>query len=61
MKAGGYPLVKEDHTVTGDGYVLANGSRSATIGSTALALSLDTDALKTCLQTLLVLTQYQEI
>lgn len=46
VKAGGYPLVKEDHTVTGDGYVLANGSRSTTIGSTALALSLDTDALK---------------
>jgi hypothetical protein len=41
--------VKEDHTVTGDGYVLANGSRSTTLGSTALALSLDTDALKNLL------------
>lgn len=49
VKAGGYPLVKEDHTVTGDGYVLANGSRSTTIGSDALALSLDTDALKALL------------
>lgn len=49
VKAGGYPLVKEDHTVTGDGYVLANGSRSTTIGSDALALSLDIDALKALL------------
>lgn len=47
--AGGYPLVKESHTVTGDGYVLANGSRSTTIGSDALALSIDTDALKALL------------
>ena len=45
-KAGGYPLVKEDHIVTGDGYVLANGSRSTTIGSETLSLSLDTAALK---------------
>ena len=49
VKAGGYPLVKEDHTVTGDGYVLANGSRSATIGSKTLALSLDTAALRNLL------------
>ena len=49
VKAGGYPLVKEDHTVTGDGYVLANGSRSTTIGSKTLALSLDTAALKNLL------------
>lgn len=49
VKAGGYPLVKEDHTVTGDGYVLANGSRSTTIGSRTLALSLDTAALKNLL------------
>lgn len=49
VKAGGYPLVKEDHTVTGDGYVLANGSRSTTIGSKNLALSLDTAALKNLL------------
>lgn len=47
--AGGHPLVKESHTVTGDGYVLANGSRSTTIGSDALALSIDTDALKALL------------
>nr|DAL94576.1 MAG TPA: major tropism determinant [Caudoviricetes sp.] len=47
--AGGHPLVKESHIVTGDGYVLANGSRSTTIGSDALALSLDTDALKALL------------
>lgn len=47
--AGGFPLVKENHTVTGDGYVLANGSRSTTIGSDALALSLDTTALKNLL------------
>ena len=49
VKAGGYPLVKEDHTVTGDGYVLANGSRSTTIGSKTLALSLDTAALRNVL------------
>lgn len=49
VKAGGYPLVKEDHTVTGDGYVLANGSRSTTIGSRTLALSLDTAALRNLL------------
>ena len=49
VKAGGYPLVKEDHTVTGDGYVLANGSRSTTIGSKTLALSLDTAALRNLL------------
>ena len=49
VKAGGYPLVKEDHTVTGDGYVLANGSRSTTIGSETLALSLDTAALRNLL------------
>lgn len=49
VKAGGYPLVKEDHTVTGDGYVLANGSRSTTIGSETLSLSLDTAALKNLL------------
>ena len=49
VKAGGYPLVKEDHPVTGDGYVLANGSRSTTIGSKTLALSLDTAALKNLL------------
>ena len=49
VKSGGYPLVKEDHPVTGDGYVLANGSRSTTIGSKALALSLDTAALKNLL------------
>lgn len=47
--AGGHPLVKESHIVTGDGYVLANGNRSTTIGSDALALSLDTDALKALL------------
>ena len=49
VKAGGYPLVKEDHTVTGDGYVLTNGSRSTTIGSKTLALSLDTAALRNLL------------
>lgn len=49
VKDGGYPLVKEDHTVTGDGYVLANGSRSTTIGSKTLALSLDTAALRNLL------------
>lgn len=49
VKAGGYPLVKEDHTVTGDGYVLANGGRSTTIGSKTLALSLDTAALRNLL------------
>lgn len=49
VKAGGYPLVKEDHTITGDGYVLANGSRSTTIGSKTLALSLDTAALRNLL------------
>lgn len=49
VKAGGYPLVKEDHTVTGDGYVLANGSRSTIIGSKTLALSLDTAALRNLL------------
>lgn len=49
VKAGGYPLVKEDYTVTGDGYVLANGSRSTTIGSKTLALSLDTAALRNLL------------
>ena len=49
VKAGGYPLVKEEHTVTGDGYVLANGHRSTTIGSKTLALSLDTAALRNLL------------
>ena len=49
VKAGGYPLVKEEHTVTGDGYVLANGRRSTTIGSKTLALSLDTAALRNLL------------
>ena len=49
VKAGGYPLVKADPTVTGDGYVLANGSRSTTIGSKTLALSLDTAALRNLL------------
>ena len=49
VKAGGYPLVKEEHTITGDGYVLANGSRSTTIGSKTLALSLDTAALRNLL------------
>lgn len=44
VKAGGYPLVKEDHPVTGDGLIKVNGGTSAVLGSGALALSIDTAA-----------------
>ena len=44
VKAGGYPLVKEDHPVTGDGLIKVNGGTSTVLGSGALALSIDTAA-----------------
>ena len=44
VKAGGYPLVKEDHPVTGDGLIKVNGETSTVLGSGALALSIDTAA-----------------
>lgn len=44
VKAGGYPLVKEDHPVTGDGLIKVNGGTSTVLGSRALALSIDTAA-----------------
>ena len=44
IKAGGYPLVKEDHPVTGDGLIKVNGGTSTVLGSGALALSIDTAA-----------------
>ena len=44
VKAGGYPLVKEDHPVTGDGLIKVNGETSAVLGSGTLALSIDTAA-----------------
>lgn len=44
VKAGGYPLVKENHPVTGDGLIKVNGETSTVLGSGALALSIDTAA-----------------
>lgn len=44
VKAGGYPLVKEDHPVTGDGLIKVNGETSTVLGSGTLALSIDTAA-----------------
>lgn len=44
VKAGGYPLVKEDHPVTGDGLIKVNGGTSTVLGSGTLALSIDTAA-----------------
>ena len=44
VKAGGYPLVKEDLPVTGDGLIKVNGGTSTVLGSGALALSIDTAA-----------------
>lgn len=44
VKAGGYPLVKEDHPVTGDGLIKVNGGTSTVLGNGALALSIDTAA-----------------
>ena len=44
VKAGGYPLVKEDHPVTGDGLIKVNGATSTVLGSGTLALSIDTAA-----------------
>lgn len=44
IKAGGYPLVKEDHPVTGDGLIKVNGGTSTVLGSGTLALSIDTAA-----------------
>lgn len=44
VKAGGHPLVKEDHPVTGDGLIKVNGGTSTVLGSGTLALSIDTAA-----------------